>query len=230
MKWGLLLSLVLFIAVPALAQQQWCGVQNLYFQDVPSGIDGFQQLANYASGNPLIDENITIDSSMGIVPIDTYISESGALDGVMLLSGLRQYNIYGYVSSVASPSYFTINVSAYNTVTGVEHFFYNITSVQISSVTPKLDQTFYVSPTSIAFAPTERLLIRIGAYTERNAATTIHFLNQGNTPTYIVSGYFECPILATPPGSRVDEGPAFLVVCGALGGILGALVLIRRKQ
>jgi len=207
----------------------WCGIQNGYFQDIPSGVDGFRDLHNYASGNPLVDENVTITDASGVVFIDSYISPPGALTGVKLLEGLRNYNIYGYVSSVSQPSYFTFNVSKYDTATNTEVFFYNLTSVPISSVTPTLDKTYFTSPKNVSFSATERILIRIGAYTTRNTATTIHFLNQGTTPTYVQSGYFQCPVVSGA-ASNTDYGFAICALAAVIFGMLGALVLIRRKQ
>lgn len=207
----------------------WCGIQNGYFQDIPSGVDGFRDLHNYASGNPLVDENVTITDANGVVFIDSYISPPGALTNVKLLEGLRNYNIYGYVSSVSQPSYFTFNVSKYDTATNKEIFFYNMTSVPISSVTPTLDKTYYTSPKNVSFSATERILIRIGAYTTRNTATTIHFLNQGTTPTYVQSGYFQCPVVSGA-ASNTDYGFAICALAAVIFGMLGTLVLIRRKQ
>ena len=224
-----LLFSCVFIPVSA---QPWCGIQNLYFQDIPSGIDGFGQLANYASGNAVTDENITITSTDPVTFVDGYISPPSEFTGTTrLLSGLRLYNLYGYASSVSQPSYFTMNVSVYHS-DGKETFFYNITSTAISSTAPHLDQTYYVSPTNASFVSTDRLLIRIGAYTTRNSATTIHFMNQGTTPTFVQSGYFDCPTIL---GSTAGEsaGNSGIVVGGA--GIALALMAIglsrqRRNQ
>jgi len=220
---------------PPTYSSMWCGVQDLYFQDIPSGIDGFRDLHNYASGNALVDENVTITNTDGVVFIDSYISPPGALTNVKLLEGLRNYNIYGYVSSVAQPSYFTFNVSRYDTSTNTEVFFYNISSVAISSVTPTLDKTYYTSQKNVSFTSTERILIRIGAYTTRNTATTIHFLNQGTTPTYVQSGYFKCPVVSGGGGGNINPAGnymalTFIAIGIAALGLFVAVYALRRRQ
>lgn len=227
MKYLVCLVILCFLLFsPVSAQQRWCGINNLYFQDLPSGVDGFHDLAIFASGNPQVDENVTIQNTDGVVLIDSYISALGSPGaGVTLHMGLRQYNIYGYVSSVSQPSYFTFNVSKYNVATGKETFFYNATSVPISSVTPALDRTAFVAQNLTTFSANERLLIRIGAYTTRNTPTTIHFLNQGTSPTYVQSGYFECGPEVAP-----DSGLALIIGGGLIAGMIGALIIIRRKQ
>lgn len=227
MKYLVCLVILCFLLLnPVSAQVRWCGINNLYFEDRPSGTDGFNTLSIFASGANQSDENVTITNANGVVFIDSYISMLGSPGASTTLEmGLRQYNIYDYVSSVSQPSYFTFNVSKYNTDTGKETFFYNATSVAISSVTPTLDRTAFVAQNRTTFAANERLLIRVGAFTTRNTPTTIHFLNQGSAPTYVQSGYFECG-----PEIPPDSGIPLLVGVGIIAGMIGALIIIRRKQ
>lgn len=164
------------------------------------------------------DENVTISASDGIVNIDKYMSSAGSPGaGVFLNPGLRQYNIVGYASSVAQPSYFIINVSKYNTIYGNETFLYNISSVKISSTVPTTDITQYVSQKGATYTAHDRLLIRISAYTTRLTPTTIHFINQGFTPTYVQSGFFDCPETEVYCCAQETPIPIYLpIVCFVL--------------
>jgi hypothetical protein len=228
---AIFLGIVLLISCVS-AATQWCGIQNLYFQDNPSGVSTFRELANYANGANQTDENVTISSANGIVPIDSYLSFPGTPGGgVTLFGGLRQFNIYGWVTSISQPSYFVFNVSVYH-ANGTETFYYNTTSIAISSTAPALDRTFFVYDKNITFASTDRMLIRVGAYTTRNTGTTIHFLDQGTIPTYKQSGYFDCPPVAVNTAGE-SAGNSGIVVGGA--GVALSLMAIglarqRRKQ
>jgi hypothetical protein len=231
MKKLLLVLILLFLALPAIASAQpWCGVQNLYMQNLSSGIDGFKSLNNYASGLSLVDENVSTTIYRPPALIDSYLSPVMSLTGTTALyAGLRIYGIYDYVDRGVGtkPSYFFFNVSVYHT-DGTETPYYNITSVAISSYTPVLDTTYFTAPTTATFAPNDRILIRVYGYTTGTSLTTIHFLNQGTTPTYIQSGYFDCPeVLAPTSGST--EGLGAGAIFGIIGGIIGSIIIARSK-
>ena len=216
--------IVLVSIIPLVSAQQWCGVQNLYIQDIPSEVGSFNQITNYPSGNPIVDDNVTITSSSGIVPITSYLSVGTFPgEGVTLYPGLVVFNIYDY--AISQPSYLSINVSKYNVLTGNESPYYNLSSIAISANVSTKDQTYHVSITPTTFDANERLLVRVGAYTTSPTATTIHFLNQGNTPTYIQSGYFNCPEQPTDYSTEATAA-AF----GAVGSFMLVLLLSKRRR
>lgn len=229
----LLVALITAPVAAAVPANEWCGMNNLYFQDHHSGVDGFNVLSNYASVNASTDETITVKAADGVRLIDKYLSEAGTPGtGVVLTPGLRQYNMYSYASSVAQPSYFTFNVSRYNVVTGAESFYYNITSTKISSVVPTNDRTVYVSQSTSTFQPNERLAIYVYGYTTSVTNVTIHLLNQGTTsPTYIQTGYYNCPSQIPDVRLLIPYGHEFTqaIIAGIAAGLV-CLVLYERRR
>lgn len=183
----------------------WSGINNLYFSDARSDIGNgsYGTLLNYANGITSPDENITVTSGESPQYIDGYMTPAGLPGGgVELLSGLRQYNMYDYASSVSQPSYLTFNVSIYHGQWGNYTTIYNDTSVAISSTTPTLDRSPLVEIANNTFGSQDRILIEIYGYTTRSSAT-IHFENGGNNvSSYVQSGYFLDPSPLYPTGGN----------------------------
>jgi hypothetical protein len=174
------------------AQPPWCGISNLFFTDVKSDTDNFRQLNNYATGMAETDENVTISSTSGIVLIDSYYSQQGFPGSQGLLSGLRYYNLWGWVSNTGGESYFIVNVTIRH-ADGTSTYDYGVRTNSIEYTTPALVLTPYVNPNSFTFLPTDRLLINISAYTTSVSPKTIHFLSEGSTHySWVQSGLFVC--------------------------------------
>ena len=223
---------------------EWCGLVNLYFSDSPSKVDGYKTLDYYAINNMSHDENVTVTAGQAPQLIDSYLSPVNATDGIMLLGGLRQYNIYGYVSSLSQPSYFTFNASIYHS-DGTYTNLYNTTSIAISSTTATVDKTYYVSFGNFTFANGDRILIQLYGYTTRTSPTTIHFINGGgmqNQISYLQTGYYACPITAYISPTGGSESYAYdptnstpismwiLLVIGTIALLICAFKLRNRNE
>ena len=184
------------VTVPA-PTSEWCGIQYLYFNDTLSDIPGYQSLLNIASTQTEIDENITITSASGIVPIDSYLSVSGYPGAVILSAGLRTFNVWTYVSSASSESYLIYNESIRHADGSITPIF-NMTSQDIDSTSIIQLVTPFTDLESTTFNTTDRLLINISAVTTRVAPTTIHFINGGNAHgSYLETALFICPAVST---------------------------------
>jgi hypothetical protein len=174
------------------AQPPWCGINNLFFTDVKSDKVPFHQLNGYSTGLPETDESVTISSTSGIVLIDSYYSQPGFPGSQGLLSGLRYYNLWGWVSNTGGESSFIVNVSIRH-ADGTSTYDYGVRTNSIEYTTPTLVSTPYVNPNSFTFLPTDRLLINISAYTTSVSPKTIHFLSEGSTHySWVQSGLFVC--------------------------------------
>lgn len=184
------------VTVPA-PTSEWCGIQYLYFNDTPSSIPGYQSLSNVATTTTEADKNITITSASGIVPIDSYLSISGYPGAVILSAGLRTFNTWTYISNTGGASYLVFNESIYHADGSLTPIF-NTTSNDIASTSIIQLVTPFTDTKSTTFNTGDRLLINISAKTDRVAATTIHFINGGNTHgSYLETALFVCPAVST---------------------------------
>lgn len=224
------LAIVCFVLFnPVLAQQSWCGQQMLYFQqaNVADPVSGYEELINFPSGNPTEDDNVTITSASGPVLIDAYIMPQGALQNVIQLNaGLRTFTTYHYVSTAVGTT--RINFTAFQRfLNGTEVVFYSQLTEDINALTPQMYITNRVSPTNLKVNPTDQLGIKVYAQTDHPSPVTVHFLYQGTeNVSHFMSGFFDCAGMTGQP----DNGPAIMAGLGILGGILGALIIIRRKE
>ena len=195
-----------YITTSAFSAGGWCGAQTLFFSDNRSDIGNglYGQLINSVSNQPQIDENITITSAQGIVPIDNYTSNSGYPGAVTLLNGVRTYYMWSYVSNVSQPSYLWMNVSVLNQ-SGSETPYYNISTAALPiSLTQNIIP--YTSISNLTFLATDRLVIRVGAQTKISSGTTIHFVNGDSShASYVESGYFNCPSTSNVPVALISQ-------------------------
>ncbi len=192
----IILFLLFLLVAPASAQSsaQWCGIQTLFFQNAPSpDITGYEQLINYPSGAPEIDENITVQSTMGTVLLDTYISPPGSPDVDVLLKGLRRYRTFSYVNSASGTT--RLNFTPFvRYANGTERNLYTVMSDDINDLTVNEYLTSYVSPVDLDLSPmTTRLGIRVSANTTHPSPIIVHWVYEG---TYhyssVESGFFVC--------------------------------------
>ena len=176
-------------------RQSVCGVQTLYFQHNEStSPPGYEELINYPSGNPEVDENITIKNTDGLVLIDNYIMPEGSLSGTTaLLDGLRRYRFYSYVDGASGVT--TLNFTAFRRYAdGTEQNFYSAQSEDINSLTVLEYDLNYVSQNVLYLNPTDRLGIRVYGMTTHSAPIKLHWVYQGAShASHFESGYFVCP-------------------------------------
>lgn len=172
---------------------QWCGVNYLYYNDIASDKAGYHVLNNYAGAAAEIDENVTITSASGIVPIDSYITSAGYPGTVTLLSGMRTYYTWAYVSATGGASNLIFNLSILHG-DGSSSPMYSQVTEALPGILTRLT-TPHLSTSNITFSAVDRIIVNVSAVTARPAATTIHFLNGGAAhSSYIETGYFACPI------------------------------------
>jgi len=211
--------------VSAQHQQPWCGVTTLFFQhNASTSPAGYEELINYPSGNPEVDESITITNANGWVLVDSYITPEGALDETIEdLAGLRRYKFFSYVSSNVGTTQFNFTPSK-RAADGTETVFYSAISEDINSLTPDEYLLSHVSQTSLMLNPGDRIVIKVYVKTTHSSPITVHWLYQGSTNTsHVESGYFVCEEFQEQ-NSLVPAGLLFAFI----GGLIGTIVLSRR--
>lgn len=225
--------LVFFLFVllaPAVANAQWCGLQDIYFQHQPSSdITGYEEWINYPSGGLEVDENITITSANGWVLIDPYITPPGTPDVFSINKGLRIYRLYSYTSTTAGTTVLNVTVFTRNS-DGLETKLYSIETGDIEAATTTMYEVNYASPVDLTMAPTDRLVAKVYGKTTSAAAVTLHFVYQGNThASYTRSGYFNCT-------SEIDYGAtdygadATAAAFGLVGGLITSILVVKQYK
>lgn len=230
-----LIPILIFICLilPAVhAQgQSWCGIQTLYFQhNATTTPAGYEELINYPSGNPEVDENVSIKNTDGLVLIDNYIMPENSLTHTQaLLEGLRRYRFYSYVDSAVGTT--TFNFTAFRRfINGTEQNFYSAQSTDIDALTITEYDLNYVSQVTLSLNPTDRLGIRVYASTTHPSPIVVHWVYQGNAhASHFESGYFSCPAadIYVGPG---DAGVPLKIAVPVLAVILGIVLIVRRKN
>lgn len=223
--WILFLALVcIVVSVPA--QQTWCGVQTLYFQhNASTSPAGYEELINYPSGNPEVDESVTVINTGGPVLIDNYIIPEGSLKGTSaLLEGLRRYRFYSYVSGASGVT--QLNFTAFRRfANGTEQNFYTSMSGDIDALTVTEYDVNYVSQANLVLNPTDRLGIRVTANTSHSAPITIHWVYQGTAhASHFESGYFVCEG-DSQPSWIVNEVPISIPII--IAGLIVAVLIVK---
>lgn len=190
----LILGILILCCSCVTAQQSWCGSQTVYFQhNASTSPPGYEELINYPSGNPEVDESVSAISTGGSVLIDNYIIPEGSMRDVSeLLQGLRRYRFYAYVDSAVGTT--TLNFTAFKRfANGTEVNFYSARTDDINSLTVSEYDLNYVSQSPLKIVSTDRLGIRVHAQTTHSSPITVHWVYQGATHTsHFESGYFVC--------------------------------------
>jgi hypothetical protein len=228
-----LTSLLIIVGVSSVElSSDYCGIQFLYFQDnADTSPSGYNELVNYPSGNTEVDKNITIKESDGPTFIGEYIMPVGSMKNTIgLTKGLRQYTTFHYVSTEEGNTY--VNFTAFRRYSnGTESNFYSVLTDDIDALVSTGYTTHYAQPISLEIEPTAQLGVRVYGQTDHPSPVTVHFVYQGSTNvSYFQTGYFVCTVQETAGVTPEDRASELGIVFGILGGLLGAVLLARRKK
>lgn len=223
-----LLIFIVFIVGVSSAQSGYCGLVDLSFQhNATTTPVGYEELINYPSGNPEVDENVSIKNTDGPVLIDSYITPEGALyETTDLLKGLRSYRMYHWVDS--NPGTTQGNYSVYlRKANGTEIYVYSALSADVNSLTPLLYETNYVKQSDSKIEPTDRIVIKVYGQTTHSSPVVFHFVYQGDVrASFVSSGYFVCKESTNDQSSYAPSAIMFSLI----GGFIGALIIIKRRN
>jgi hypothetical protein len=179
--------------VPTSAISPWCGRQILYFSHVNSTDPvSYERLINYPDGGAEIEENVTLKDTMGEVLIDTYISDPGYPNTVLLLAGLTRFRTYHKVSS--TPGITTINYSvSKRNATGNQTFLWSVESQDINNLNLNEILTSYVTNTTYVLDTTDRIMINVSGKTTHSSNIQLYWFYQGtNHASHLETGTFYC--------------------------------------
>ena len=235
----LCLFLILIISVSTVSgestpESDYCGVQQLYFQN-STGVspEGYQELVNFPSGDPENDLMVAVSESDGPVYLGTYILPEGSLkDTTALLKGLRYYHTYHYVDSAVGIT--MVNFTAFRRFpNGTEVNFYSALTEDINALEATQYDTNYVSNTTLDLNPDDQLGIKVYAQSDHASPIEVHFVYEGSyNASYFQSGYFVCEepgdITFIPAGDMQNNLPISLLL-GLAGGIVAAMFLMKDR-
>lgn len=185
---------------------QWCGLQDIFFQHDGSDIAGYENWINFPSGNPEVDENVTLTNESWNL-VDSYITPQNLPNVNLIQAGLRTYYLYAYASTAAGTN--TINVTLFKRNTsGFETKLYSVESGDVDASTVTLYTVPYASSVNLTLDATDRLVAKV--YVKKTTAGNVqfHWIYQGTAhASYVRSGYFVCAAPSTPTPT---PSPTFL--------------------
>jgi PKD repeat protein len=212
----------------------WCGIQELFFWNETSDVSGYKILNHYPELSDQREVNVTISSATGSQQLGAWLSPAGTPDVTTIAPGFWRFRTFHNVSSQVGTTtleFFIMNRSS----TGVEtNLFYN---KAITEDINELDPTEYLLSYARRNATTmfagDRLLLKVNASTTSVTARKVYMWLAGNTNTSMVqaSNFVCCEDGSCSGGGSGISGIEWpLIVYGLVGGILGALVIIRRGK
>jgi len=230
----LAILIVFLLAAPVLAWDDlgWCADQDVFFWNASSDISGYRIFDH----RPEIDSQRSItttsfSSSSGEIVVGTWVTPVGSPGVSTLAPGQWRFRTYAYSSStsgVTTLKFYAINRSS----TGVEtNLFYGnaITQDIDATGTPNEYLTSYARRNYTTMFPGDRMVIRVNASTTSSSARTLTYLLAGNTNASMVSvSYFICPETDSASGYS-GGGEATGAAIGLAGGMIGAIIIARRK-
>lgn len=243
MSWKLVATTLLFLIVVVPAQAgspiPWCQQQDLFFWNASSAdISGYRILENYPE---LVSDRIivspSVSSATGEKTIATFIVPKNELqNSSTIYPGLWRFRGYFNVSSdvgITRVHYYLIN----RTSTGTEKvlFYGTAISQDINGATPSEFLHSYARRNTTDLFPGDRFAIRINVSSTSTTPRTVTFNIGGNERTSMVAmAYFHCPDVDFVD---IDDFPqpmsgneALGAAMGLLGGIIGGILIVRRKM
>lgn len=200
------------VPTPQSIGQRWCGIQRVYFQNDNSTAPlGYENLLNYPWGNPEDDDNVTLQSSFGYVPIDFYITPEGFPRNTFMEKSAWEFNSYRWVSITAGNTTLNYSVFKRNDSTSTETYLFSAESSDINDISPAYALTGYSMLTNLSFDVTDRLVVKVYGKTTHSSPVQLHFLYQGYTHnSNFDSGYFVCPDTSSVVVTTMTTIPASL--------------------
>jgi len=230
MRRGLLLLviIVMLIMVPASAIDfPWHGHQDIMFWNASSDISGYRMMDHIPE--PAIQHSIKspgVTASMGERTIASWVTQPFS-EQTVIAPGRWIFRIYMVASSdsgTTSVHYRIFNRSSDGTTTFL--FFGNAISedVQLGTI-PSEYNTYYARRNITTLFPGDRLGVQMNVSTDSAAVRIVTLDVGGNTnASYVSSGYWLGVIPSEPQSPE-----ALAIAFGIAGGILGAIIILRRK-
>jgi len=212
----------------------WCGIQELFFWNASSDVSGYKILDHYPELSEQREVNVTISAATGSQQLGAWLSPAGTPGVTTIAPGFWRFRTFHNVSSQVGTTtleFFIMNRSS----TGVEtNLFYNKAITEdINSLDPNEYLLSYARRNATTMFAGDRLLLKVNASTSSVTARKVYMWLAGNTNTSMVqaSNFICCDDgSCSGSGSGISGIEWPLMVYGLIGGILGALVIIRRGK
>lgn len=228
----LVIMAMVIIPVAAYADFDWCGHQDIMFWNASSDISGYRVIDHVperAVMSSIISPSVI--STSGEKTLGTWLTQSFE-DQTIIAPGrwiFRTYMVASSDSGTTSIHYRLFNRSSDGTITFL--FFGKAISEDVNQGTiPSEYNLYYARRNVTTLFPGDRLGIQINVSTDSAASRTVTMYVGGNTnASYVSSGYWLCSALEDNGGSSDADGGAIAIAFGIAGGIIGAIIIIRRK-
>lgn len=151
---------------------------DFFPDETASDIGTYKTLSKTPASTAEVDETVVVNNNK--VLLATYASASAGLGGTQIDAGVWNFDIWGYVSSIAAGSS-TIVFDIYKRTTGgTETLLFSFTSspltttIGLSSLNTSVQQAFTINAT-------DRLILKVSGQTTAAANRTVHFVHNGAT-------------------------------------------------
>jgi len=212
----------------------WCYTQNVFFWNLSSAdVSGYQVLENYPELNNTAYQKVSISSATGSKYLGQWIVPLGTFTETKTIApGLWRFRTYHNVSSQVGVS--TVEFKVFNrSASGNEtDLFYGLSITKdVNELTPTEYLTSYARRNYTTFYPGDRLVIKMNASTTSVTARDVWVSTAGNAQASMVEiGWFVCcDDGSCACGTGGSGGEAVGAAFGIIGGILGAIIIFRRR-
>jgi hypothetical protein len=159
------------------------GGQIIYFNhSASSDIAGFEGLGYIPAGNVEADETVVVNSGLGQVIVDPYVTILGQPGITNIPAGLWRFRTFHYVSHAGGNTNAVFKVYK-RSAGGVETLLFSATSEDINALAVQEYLTSYAQATDIPLLATDRLEIKVYGQSTSASDKTFHFVYDGSIHT-----------------------------------------------
>lgn len=205
----------------------WCGIQEIFFWNESSDVSGYRILDHMPEKSVQREVNVTVSAATGSLELGAWVSPDGSPGVTTIAPGMWRFRTYHNVSSqvgITTLEFHIVNRSSAGTETDL--FYGNAITKDINTLDPAEQLLSYARRNATTMFDGDRLVIKVNASTTSVTARKVYMWLGGNTNTSMVqaSNFICCEGGGCNTGS---EGIAILF--GVVGGILGAIAILRRR-
>lgn len=234
---GLMLMCLPVVAIEAAGiEYPWCAQQDIFFRNDTSDIADHKIISHKPELASTQIISVSLNSDTSPKTLSMWITPNGSPGNLTLAPGLWRFRAYYNVSStvgITTAEYKVYNHHANGTETDL--FYGQVISNDVNSLTPIEYLNSYARRNYTYFNTGDRLEIRVNASTDSQVNRTLTMSVAGNTQASMVTvGYFVCHALEDidipAQRSSMSGGEATGIIFGVAGGMIGALIVIKRRN
>jgi hypothetical protein len=159
------------------------GGQIIYFNhSASSDIAGFEGLGYIPAGNVEADETVVVNSGLGQVIVDPYVTILGQPGITNIPAGLWRFRTFHYVSHAGGNTNAVFKVYK-RSAAGAETLLFSATSEDINALAVQEYLTSYAQATDIPLLTTDRIEIKVYGQSTSASNKDFHFVYDGSIHT-----------------------------------------------